>query len=274
MGMDISKTYLMEDPEEAHRLVIKTDADAVRNQAMLCGIGPGKRVLDVGCGSGKTASVIHEMIQPNGSLVGIDFSEERIEYARQHFGNRPGIEFRVMDFTKPLGDIGQFDFIWVRFVLEYFLKESFDITRNLTRHLKPDGCLCLLDLDYNCQSHYQLPPEMENILQKITNLMMEKYNFDPYVGRKLYAYLYDLEFRDIEVHLLPHHLIYGKVRSSDQFNWIKKLQMASIKAKDIFTAYPGGYDGFFNDFNSFFDDPRRFTYTPLMICKGKNPSGG
>jgi ubiquinone/menaquinone biosynthesis C-methylase UbiE len=261
----------MEDPEESQRLVIKTDVAAVRHQAQLCGIGAGKRVLDVGCGSGKVTSILHETVQPNGSVVGIDFSRERIEYAREHFGNKPGIEFRVMDFTKPLGDIGQFDFIWIRFILEYFLKESFDIVRNLIPYLRSEGCLCLIDLDYNCQSHYQMPPQMEDILRKLTALMIEQYNFDPYVGRKLYSYLYDLGFRDIEVHLLPHHLIYGEVRSSDHFNWIKKLHMASVKAKDIFKSYPGGFDGYLDDFVKFFDDPRRFTYTPLMVCRGKRP---
>ena len=270
--MDNSQRYLMENPEEAHRLDVKTDPEAVREQALLCGIGPGARVLDVGCGSGKTASILHEVIQPGGTLLGIDFAKDRIDYAAQHYGSKEGIEFRFMDFTKPLTDIGQFDFIWIRFVLEYFLNGALDIIRNVTDCLKPDGFLCLLDLDYNCMSHYPLPPEMETILHKLIKLMMEKYNFDPYAGRRLYAYLYDLGFRDIEMHLVAHHLIYGGLRSSDDFNWIKKVQMASVKAKDLFQTYPGGYEAFFDEFNTFFHDPRRFTYTPLIMCKGKRPA--
>jgi SAM-dependent methyltransferase len=272
--MDETRTYLMEDPEEAHRLVVKTDADAVRNQARLCGIGPGARVLDVGCGSGMVTSILRETVQPGGSVLGVDFSEARTDYARKHFGDVPGIDFRVMDFTRPMEDIGQFDFIWVRFILEYFLKESFDIVRNLTPYLRPDGCLCLIDLDYNFQSHYQLSPQMEDVIRKLAGLVMSRYNFDPYVGRKLYSYLYDLGFREIEVHLMAHHLIYGEVKAGDRFNWIKKVQMASVKAKEIFGSYPGGYEGFLSDFTVFFDDPRRFTYTPLLLCKGKKPSEG
>ncbi|MEN6446650.1 MAG: methyltransferase type 11, partial [Syntrophaceae bacterium] len=170
-----------------------------------------------------------------------------------------------------LADLGQFDFIWVRFVLEYHLEGAADIIRNLAKSLKPDGCLSLLDLDYNCLSHYPVPQEMDAILKKLVDRMARKYNFDPFVGRKLYTYLYDLGFRDIEVNLIPHHLIYGELRSSDDFNWIKKLQMASVKASDLFEAYPGGFDAFFNDFTSFFHDTRRFTYTPLIMCKGKRP---
>ncbi|HPC47892.1 MAG TPA: hypothetical protein PLW83_07585 [Deltaproteobacteria bacterium] len=64
--------YLMENPEEAVRLDVKTDPEAVRAQAILCGIGPGARVLDGGCGSGKTTSVIGELVQPGGSVRDAD----------------------------------------------------------------------------------------------------------------------------------------------------------------------------------------------------------
>jgi 2-polyprenyl-3-methyl-5-hydroxy-6-metoxy-1,4-benzoquinol methylase len=269
--MDGSDAYLMEDSEEALRLDVKTDPDAVRKQAELCGIGPGARVLDGGCGSGKTTSVIHEMVQPGGSVVGIDFAEDRIKYAGQHYGNKDGIEFRLMDIRQPLDELGRFDFIWIRFVLEYYLDGSLDIIKNVTESLKPDGTLCLLDLDYNCLTHYPMPKAMEVILQKLVKKMMHTYNFDYYVGRKLYTYLYDLGFRDIKLGLIPHHLIYGELKSSDDYNWIKKVQMVSVKAKDIFKEYPGGYGAFFKDFTELSHNPRRFTYTPLILCTGKKP---
>ncbi|MEA3223952.1 MAG: class I SAM-dependent methyltransferase, partial [Thermodesulfobacteriota bacterium] len=145
--MTLSHSYLMENSEESKRLDIKTDPEAVRRQAIWCGVKPGLRVLDAGCGSGKTSSILHKMVQPDGELVGIDYSEERISYAKEHFGKTPGIDFQVRDFTQPLDDLGQFDIIWAKFILEYFLLESPAIVRNLTANLKPDGCLCLLDLD-------------------------------------------------------------------------------------------------------------------------------
>jgi 2-polyprenyl-3-methyl-5-hydroxy-6-metoxy-1,4-benzoquinol methylase len=269
--MSGSDAYLMENSEEALRLDVKTDPDAVRKQALLCGIGPGARVLDGGCGSGKTTSILHEMSQPNGFILGLDFSEDRIHFAKEHYGKTDGIGFLQRDLRGALADLGQFDFIWIRFVLEHYREGAIDIIKNITACLKPNGRLCLLDLDYNCLSHFPMKPEMESMLQKLIGEMMHNFNFDPFVGRKLYTYLYDLGFQDIEVNLFPHHLIYGELRSSDDFNWIKKIEMASMKAKDLFQEYPGGYDTFFHDFNTFFHDPRRFTYTPLMICTGKKP---
>jgi len=267
--MDVTRPYLMENPDENRRLEVKTDPEAVRRQAALCGIKPGMRVLDAGCGIGKTTAILHEMIQPGGSIVGVDFAGDRIRYAEQHYSAGQGISFSLTDLRSSLDELGHFDCIWVRFVLEHYLEGSIDIIKNLSRCLNPEGTLCLLDLDYNCLSHYPVSTEMEQMLQKLIHKMMTKFNFDPYVGRKLYTYLYDLGFHDIRMDLIPHHLIYGELGSSDEFNWIKKVEMASVKAKDLFRDYPGGYEAFFADFNAFFHDPRRFTYTPLMICRGK-----
>jgi ubiquinone/menaquinone biosynthesis C-methylase UbiE len=61
--------YLMENSEESVRLEMKTDTETVRRQAEWCGIKPGMRVLDVGCGPGITTSILHEMIQPGGSII-------------------------------------------------------------------------------------------------------------------------------------------------------------------------------------------------------------
>jgi len=260
--------YLMENTEEAFRLEIKTDSEAVRQQAHWCGVRPGMRVLDVGCGSGKTTSVLYDMVQPEGSAAGIDFSTDRISYARTHYGRQSGIDFSVCSFKEPLTDIGQFDLIWVRFVLEYFLAGSQDIVKNISCALKPGGVLCLLDLDYNCLSHYELPPMIENLLPRLMKRLEEKFDFDIYAGRKLYSYLYDQGFENIQVNLVPHHLFFGSIKASDVYNWMKKIDVNAHRFKDLFDDYPGGIEAFINDFNGFLIDPRRFTYTPLIMCKG------
>jgi len=261
----------MESEHEAFRLDIKTDPDAVIKQAELCGIGPGARVLDAGCGSGKTTDVLHDIIQPGGSIVGVDFAQDRIRFAKENYGSKSGIEFRLMDLRDPLDSLGKFDFIWMRFVLEHYLDGAEHIITTVTGSLAPEGTLCLIDLDYNCLSHYPIKPEMGKVLQMLTNKMMTAYNFDPYVGRKLYAYLYDQSFKSIRVSMIPHHLIYGDLRDSDDYNWLKKIEMVSVKAQEEIETYPGGHKGFLKDFTAFFHNPRRFTYTPLMICTGKKP---
>ena len=270
--MKYPHSYLMENDEEAFRLDIKTNPEAVREEAHWCGINPGLRVLDAGCGPGTVTSILWEKIQPGGSILGIDYSRERIDHAKKHhYSGKPDIDFRVHDLRDPLENAGLFDLIWVRFVLEYNRTESFNIVENLAACLKPGGRLCLLDLDYNCLSHYELPREMEEILFRVMAMIEKAHNFDPYAGRKLYSYLYDLGFEDIQMDMRAHHLIYGKTKDPDLFNWTKKLEMAAIKVSEVFQHYPGGHEKFFSDCVGFFNDPRRFTYTPLILCRGVKP---
>jgi len=267
-----SDSYLMEDLEEALRLEIKTDPEAVRKQARWCGVKPGMRILDAGCGPGKTTSILHEMIQPGGRILGVDYSEERINYAKEHYGPEESIDFQLHDLRDPLEGFGLFDLIWVRFVLEYNRDESREIVKNLTEALKPGGVLCLLDLDHNCLSHYELPEHMEGTLFEVMARLEHEYDFDPYAGRKLYVYLYDLGYQEITLDLLAHHLIYGRLREEDLFNWTKKVKVVPKNTRQLFDGYPGGYDAFFKDFLRFFNNPRRFTYTPLILCKGVKPN--
>ncbi len=263
-----SQDYLMESEDEAIRLDAKTDPIAFRRQALWCGIKPGMRVLDAGCGPGKTTALLHEMIQPGGSIVGIDFSEARITYAEEHYGGKNGIDFCRQDLTESMTGLGEFDLIWVRFVLEYFRRESLDIVRKLKNCLKPGGTLCLIDLDYNCLSHYELSPEIAELLPKIMALMDEKYNFDTFAGRKLYSYLYDCGFEKIDVEVMANNLVFGEIKDQIQFDWTKKVEIATKNAEKIINTYPGKYKQFYNDFREFMANPRRFTYTPLIMCKG------
>jgi len=137
--------YLMDNPEEEIRLEIKTNPEEVKKQARWCGLKPGMRVLDAGCGPGLVTSILYEMIQPGGEIIGLDYSPERIRYAIQHYGNKPGITFRVNDLRHPIENVEPFDLIWARFVLEYNRKESFDIVKNIIDEHK--GKISLLPFD-------------------------------------------------------------------------------------------------------------------------------
>jgi ubiquinone/menaquinone biosynthesis C-methylase UbiE len=233
--------YLMESSEETQRLEAKTDRAALRTQALWAGIRPGMRVADIGCGSGITSSLLQELVQPDGEVVGIDTSKERIAHAGKCYANG-SIEFLHRDIRLPLDDLGRFDFVWVRFVLEYFRSSGASIVENLSRVVKPGGVLCLIDLDHNCLNHYGMSLRLEQTLFAIMEVLREKADFDPYMGRKLYSFLYDLGFHDIEVDVSAHHLIYGPLSGTDSFNWLKKVETAPRKVGYSFPEYEGGYD--------------------------------
>jgi len=262
--------YLMESEEENIRLEAKTDRAIVQQQALWAEIMPGMRVADLGCGPGKTTSVLHGLVQPGGTAVGADISERRIEYARSHYASE-GIEFTHKDIRLPLEDLGSFDFVWIRFVLEYYRSNALEIVRNVSRILKPGGTLCLIDLDHNCLNHFGLSERLERTIFKCARVLEEEFNFDPYAGRKLYSFLYDLDYDHIAVNVNAHHVIYGALGSVDAFNWTKKTEMASRKASFAFNEYRGGPEEFTEEFARFFSDSRRFSYTPLICARGCKP---
>jgi SAM-dependent methyltransferase len=268
-----SPTYFMESEEESLRLDIKTDPGAVEEQARWAGVLPGMRVVDLGCGAGRTTHILHRLVQPGGEVVGIDGSSQRIAYAREKFSDS-GITYLQRDVRDPLVELARVDLVWSRFLLEYFADESFAIAKNAYQVLAPGGTICLIDLDQNCLGHFGASERLERTMLNMVLAMQKQYGFDPFVGRKLYAYLYDLGCVDIEVRMSAHHLIYGELSDTDRFNWLSKAE-ATRNAPGLFADdYPGGYEEFHRELCAYLDHPRRFIYTPLIMCKGKKPATG
>ena len=267
----MSKDYLMENDEEALRLDIKTDPLVVEQHARWAGLGPGMRAADIGCGPGKTTSVLSGIVTPSGEVVGMDFSDKRIEFAKRNYSSDNTV-FINRDIREPLDDTGKFDFIWIRFVLEYYLESSVNIVSNAVEALKPGGIICLVDLDHNCLGHYGLSDRLDRTVHKVMGMLQEKADFDPFVGRKLYSYLYDMKLENIDMRLDAHHLIFGPLKESDSFNWIKKVEAVANMSGFTFDEYEGGYEEFRLEFEEFFTDERRFTYTPVILCRGQKPA--
>ncbi len=268
--MESHLDYFMESDEEIVRLEIKTKVEDVHRQARWAGIEPGMRVADIGCGPGKTSDALLALARPGGEVLGIDIAPDRVNYAKEKYG-RPGLSFQHRNAIKPLADLGEFDFVWARFLLEYHRDKAFDIVQNLASIVKPGGILCLIDLDYNCLNHFGFPDRLIDAITKNVHLIEAHANFDSRVGIKLYSFLYDLGWDNIDVMMMPHHLIFGELKEADAFNWSKKVEVAAKNSGCRFEAYPGGYEEFIEEFKKFFFSPRRFTYTPLIACRAQKP---
>ncbi len=271
-------SYLMENADEDVRLDLKTGLDAVKRQAGWSGIGPGMRVLDVGCGIGKTTQALAELVGPTGSVVGIDSSDERLKIARERYGSER-IRFEKHDITKPFLWHEEFDGMWLRFILEYFKEGSLDLLKSVTCSLKPGGILCLADSDCNSLLHYGHSERLQKTLQDIMARLEKNFNFDPNAGRKLYDHLYQLKYKNIELMMEPHHLIYGELLDSDAYNWKRKLELTAEQSGCELEEYAGAgaddfqsrHAAFKQEFEQFFSSPRRFTYTPLIVARGQKP---
>jgi len=262
--------YQMENSEESLRLDMKADIPVIEKQARWAGIKPGMRIADIGCGPGKITSTLFKLASPGGTAIGIDGSVTRLEYAEKHYGGK-GIEFVCKNVLEPLGNIGTFDFIWIRFVLEYYRNNAAELLRNVNDILKPGGILVLLDLDHNSLNHFSIPDRLNNTLYAMMKILEKDHNFDPYIGRKLYSFMYDLGYQDINVDVSANSLAFGQSPETDMFNLTKKIEVIQNLICYDFHEYAGGYNEFIEEFESFMKNPRRFSYTPLICCRGQKP---
>ncbi len=262
--------YLMEHPEEYQRLEKKTRANQVIRQASWAGIKPGMHVLDAGCGVGKTTAILKEVVGETGRVTGLDISASRLSEARKSYG-APGVNFVEHDLSTAHVAAETYDAVWIRFLLEYFLDDPLTIVRNAIHSLKPGGILILADLDNNSMGHYGHTERLEKTIRDILHCLQKNRNFDPYAGRKLYAHMVDLGFDAIDVEVEAHHLFHGELSTVDAENWLSKIDVAVKHSGCLYEEYDGSFEAALEEFKTYFFDPRRFIYTPLIITRGTKP---
>ena len=103
----------------------------------LLAIHPGERLLDVGCGTGRLATVAADRVGARGRVVGIDLAAARIEVARHRSG--PRLEFRV-GHAEDLSGFGSasFEVVYMNSVLDW-LDDKPRALAQAYRVLKPRG---------------------------------------------------------------------------------------------------------------------------------------
>jgi 2-polyprenyl-3-methyl-5-hydroxy-6-metoxy-1,4-benzoquinol methylase len=69
--------------EELNRLIdqARLFGELTEDVFVRAGIGPGMRVLDVGCGAGDVSFLLARMVGPSGTVVGVDRSEDAVAMA-------------------------------------------------------------------------------------------------------------------------------------------------------------------------------------------------
>ncbi|MBI4146037.1 class I SAM-dependent methyltransferase [Candidatus Woesearchaeota archaeon] len=95
---------------------------------------PNCLILDVGCGPGIDSNLLHKR---GYRVIGIDFSEDMIAFAKQHF---PDIDFRIGDMRKLSFPNGHFDGIIAAYSLIHISKKDIPtVLKSFSRILKVGG---------------------------------------------------------------------------------------------------------------------------------------
>jgi SAM-dependent methyltransferase len=122
------------------------------------GIGPGMRVLDLGCGAGDVAMLSAELVGPTGLVVGLDRDAANVAWATRRvveagFAN---IRFEAGEFNEFV-DPRPFDALVGRFILMY-LPDPVATLRSLAQHLRRGASIAFFEPDFTVPT--QVFPEM------------------------------------------------------------------------------------------------------------------
>lgn len=103
-------------------------------------LGPGRRVLDVGCGSGETTL---ELAATGAEAVGVDISRPMLEVARARSKALANVSFVEADAQAHAFAAGSFDAVFSRFGVMFFADPGAAFA-NLRTALKPGGKLAFV----------------------------------------------------------------------------------------------------------------------------------
>jgi 2-polyprenyl-3-methyl-5-hydroxy-6-metoxy-1,4-benzoquinol methylase len=116
------------------------------------GVGPGARVLEVGCGNGSVAAWLAECVAPSGQAVAVDLDLSLIDV------RAPKLDVRQGDIVAGPVDPGGFDLVTARAVLHHVTDVEAAV-RNLAASLAPGGAILLIEPDFLPVSVAE-PPEV------------------------------------------------------------------------------------------------------------------
>ena len=173
------------------------------------GLGPGQRVIDVGCGAGAHLGLFAREVAPGGVVVGLDHAADRLALAAELWSDAivsGAIELRAGDHDAlPVQDAA-FDLAWSSLVLHH-ARQPLIMLGELARVVRPGGAVAVLDGDTGGSFPVlPWPPDLEHRLRAAAWAGQED-NFDGalpnhfagYVGRQLPRLLREAGLRDVRL---------------------------------------------------------------------------
>ena len=126
------------------------------NANLLAVLQPGQYVLDVGCGAGAITRGICDCVGSQGSVVGIDRSNELIDQAKERFSDAKNLSFYcadILEFNTTLC----FDVITTARTLQWVAHPN-QLILKMKGLLNAGGVLCVLDYDHRAIQWSPAPP--------------------------------------------------------------------------------------------------------------------
>ena len=190
MSVEGSAYVLGDAREELDRLEAQAEIfrDPTEDILRKAGIGPGMRVLDIGCGVGDVAQIAAELVGPTGSVLAVDLSDAALATAQARLGANglDWVTFMQADVNSLRLD-EKVDAVIGRFILMH-LPNPVETVRNGLANLVEGGAMAFVEMDI---SSANTAPEMalfDQCMAWIVDLY-RRIGAEPDMGSRLYGTL-------------------------------------------------------------------------------------
>ena len=184
------------------RLVDSIFGEATRQFLLACGLSPGWRVAEIGCGAGLVSLWMAEL---GASVIAVDGKAAQIETASR-YAREVGIskiEFRAADAYETGLPRGAFDLVYSRFLMCH-LHDPVRAMREMHALLKPGGVLACEDYDQQSVTSEPLSDAYTR-LNEVSNGMDEVFGVNSWdIGSRLGELVAEAGFETPEVRVQQH----------------------------------------------------------------------
>jgi ubiquinone/menaquinone biosynthesis C-methylase UbiE len=171
------------------------------------GLSPGSRAVEIGCGPQGCLKLLSERVGPEGSVVGVELSDDAVTLARCFLADRGigNVELRQADARATGLPRQSFDLATARLVLVN-VPEPEEIVAEMVALVRPGGIVALHEADW--VAHVCDPPlPAWNRLMRALEAYAEANGIDMFIGRRVVRMLETAGLLDIRTNPLIH--LYG-----------------------------------------------------------------
>ena len=181
---------LQSSERERRRLKMQSQALIPMSLRLLdgAGVGPGSRVLELGCGNGELTKLIAQRVGPSGQVVAIDRDPAQIDAAGQtlHAEGLGNVVLQVAE-AEAFSPDRPFDAVIARYFLLYATDPEAMVAKAAT-WLRPAGAMGFLEMDFYRgvgSRIWPLPlPETERAIGFIADAMLDA-GVQPHLSARL-----------------------------------------------------------------------------------------
>lgn len=202
-------------------------------------------VLDLGCSDALVTYSRFANRPQFKKIIGVDYNQADLDLAKERCKNDPRFSFYKVDLNSPdfcctiksimqENDIKGFDLIFATFILQHVQKPKLLLLK-LFDIFNPGGKIIIRESDDGCKICFPNDTLSEEIIKR-TNAIIK--SSDRIIGRKLYPFLSELGYENIELMYSIEDTI-NKTRREKEWLFTMGFSFRLNRIKSIYNENPG-----------------------------------